>query len=56
MTKLFEKHKVDVLRATTKYKHTHAAFVQAFDKKLVKQLFNPAHAQDLQDPEKVTET
>ena len=27
VTKLLEKHSVDIRRATTKYKHTHTAFV-----------------------------
>ena len=27
VTKLLEKHNVDIRRATTKYKHTHTAFV-----------------------------
>ena len=30
MTKLLEKHNVDIRRATRKYKHTHTAFVGAF--------------------------
>ena len=32
MTKLLEKHNADIRRATTKYKHTHTAFVEAFNK------------------------
>ena len=28
-TKLFEKHNVDIRKATTKYKHTHTAFVES---------------------------
>ena len=51
MTKLFEKHNVDIQRATTKYKHTHTAFVEAFNKELAKLLFKPMDAQELQDPE-----
>ena len=39
VTKLLEKHSVDIRRATTKYKHTHTAFVKAFKKELVKLLF-----------------
>ena len=34
VTKLLEKHNVDVRRATTKYKHTHTTFVEAFNKEL----------------------
>ena len=54
MTKLLEKHNVDIRRATTKYKHTHTAFVEAFNKELVKLLFKPMNAQELQDPEKLS--
>ena len=32
VTKLLEKHSVEIRRATTKYKHTHTAFVEAFSK------------------------
>ena len=52
MTKLLEKNKVQIRRATTKYKHTllqHTAFVEAFNKE-----FKPMDAQELQDPEKVS--
>ena len=54
LTKLLEKHNVDTRRATTKYKHTHTAFVEAFNKELAKLLFKPMDAQELQDPEKVS--
>ena len=54
MTKLLEKHSVDIRRATTKYKHTHTAFVEAFNRELAKLLFKPMDAQELQDPEKVS--
>ena len=53
-TKLLEKHNVDIRRATTKYKHTHTAFLEAFNKELVKLLFKPMDAQKLQDSEKVS--
>ena len=56
MTKLLEKHNVDIRRATTKYKHTHTAFMEAFNRELVKLLFIPMDAQELQDPEKVATT
>ena len=52
VTKLLEKHK-EIRRATAKYKHTHAAFVESFNKELATLLFKPMDAQELQDPEKV---
>ena len=55
LTKLLEKHKVDVRRATKKFKHTHTTFVEAFNQELEKQLFKAMDAQELQDPEKVSE-
>ena len=54
VTKLLEKHNVDIGTATTKYKHTHTAFVETFNKELVELLFKPMDAQELQDPEKVS--
>ena len=54
VTKLLEKHNVEIRRATTKYKHTHTAFVEAFNKELAKLLFKLMDAQELQDPEKVS--
>ena len=54
VTELLEKHNVEIRRATTKYKHTHTAFVEAFNKELAKLLFKPMDAQELQDPEKVS--
>ena len=47
--KLLEKHNVDIRRATTKYKHAHMVFVEAFNKELAKLLFKPMNAQVLQD-------
>ena len=52
VTKQLEKHNVEIRRATTKYKHTHTSFVEAFNKELAKLLFKPMDAQVLQDPEK----
>ena len=52
--KLLEKQNVDIRRATTRYKHTHTAFVEAFNKELAKLLFKPMDAQALQVPEKVS--
>ena len=54
VTKLLEKHNVEIRRATTKYNHTHPAFVEAFNEELAKLLFKPMDAQELQDPEKVS--
>ena len=52
MTKLLEKHNGDIRRATTKYKHTPTAFEESFNKELVKLLFKPMDAHELQDTEK----
>ena len=54
VARLLEKHNAQIGRATTKYKHTHTAFVEAFKKELAKVLFKPMDAQELQDPEKVS--
>ena len=54
VTKLLEKHNLDIQRVTTKYKHTHTAFVEAFIKELEKLLFKPMDAQELQNPKKVS--
>ena len=54
VTKLLKKHKVEIRRATTKLKHNHTAFVDAFNKELEKLLFKPVDVQELQDPEKVS--
>ena len=51
--KLLEKHSLDIRRATTKYKHTHTAFVEAFNKELTL-LFKPMDAQEFQDSENVS--
>ena len=44
VTKLLEKHNVKIRRTATKYKHTHTAFVEAFNKDLAKLLFKPMDA------------
>ena len=44
VTKLLGKHNAEVGTATTKYKHTHTAFVEAFNKELTKLLFKPMDA------------
>ena len=54
VTKLLEKHSVDIRTETTKYKHTYAAFVEAFNKELAKLLFKPMDTHELQDPEKIS--
>ena len=41
VTKLLEKHNVNIQRSITKYKHTHTAFVKVFNKELEKLLFRP---------------
>ena len=54
VTKMLEKHSVEIRRATTKYKYTHTAFVEAFNKEFAKLLFKPMDAQELQDREKIS--
>ena len=39
VTKLLEKHEVRIQHTTTKYKHTHTAFVEALNKILAERLF-----------------
>ena len=53
-TKFLEKHNVNIRKATTKYKHTHMVFVEAFNRESAKSLFKPMDAQELLDPEKVS--
>ena len=54
MTKMLEKNEVKIQRVTTKYKHTHTAFVEALNKILAERLFKVQDAQELNDPEKVS--
>ena len=54
VTKMLEKHKVKIRRVTTKYMHTHTAFVEALNKILAERLFKVQDAQELNDPEKVS--
>ena len=54
VTKLLEKHNVDIGRATTKSRHTHTAFVEGFNKGLEDLLFKPMDAQEVQNSEKVS--
>ena len=53
--KLLESHSVEIKRATTKYKNAQTAFVEAFNKELPKELFNPMDAQELNDPDKISQ-
>ena len=53
MTKLLEKQIAEIRRTATKYKHTHTALVEAFNKELEKQFFKPLDAQEFEDPEKL---
>ena len=53
---MLEKRKVRTKRVTTKYKHTHTAFVKALNKILAEQLFKVQDAQELNDPKKVSST
>ena len=56
VTKMLEKHEVKIHRVTTKYKHTHTAFVEALNKILSERLFKVQDAQELNDPKKVSAT
>ena len=56
MTNLLQKHEVKIWRVTTKYRHTHTAFVEALNKVLTEQLFKVQDAEELNDPEKVSLT
>ena len=51
---MLEKHKVKILCVTTKYAHTHTAFVEALSKILAESLFKVQDAQELNHPEKVS--
>ena len=51
VTKMLEKHEVKIQRVTTKYKHTHTAFVPALNKILADRLFKVQDAKELNDPE-----
>ena len=51
VTKILEKQEVKIWGVTTKYKHTHTAFVKALNKIFAERLFK---VQELNDPEKVS--
>ena len=50
--KMLEKNEVKIQQVTTKYKHTHTAFVKALNKILAERLFKVQDAQELNDPKK----
>ena len=54
VTKMLEKNEVKIWHVTTKYKHTHPAFVEGLNKILTEGLFKVQDAQELNDPEKVS--
>ena len=54
VTKMLEKQEVKIWRVTTKYAHTHTAFVEALNKILAERLFKVQDAQELSNPEKVS--
>ena len=56
VTKMLEKHDIKIQRVTTKYKHTHTAFVEALNKILAERLFKVQDAQEVNDPDKVSAT
>ena len=53
---MLEKNEVKIQRVTTKYKHTHTAFVEVLNKILAERLFKVQDAQELNDPEKESAT
>ena len=56
VTKMLEKHNAKIRRMTTKYKHTHTAFIDALNKVLAEQLFKVQDVQELNDPNKESAT
>ena len=54
VAKMLEKNEVKIRQVTTKYKHTHTAFVEDLNKILAERLFKVQDAQELNDPEKVS--
>ena len=53
---MLEKHEVRIQRATTIYRHTHTAFIEALNKILTEQLFKVQGVQELNDFDKVSAT
>ena len=54
VTKLLEKHNVDIREATTKYRHTHTASVESCNNVLEHLLFKPMDTQELQKHKKIS--
>ena len=54
VTKMLEKQEVKIQRVTTKYKHTHTAFVEALNKMLAESLFKVQDAPEFNNPDKVS--
>ena len=54
VTKMLEKQEVKIRQLTTKYAHTHTAFVEALNKILTERLFKVQDAHELNDAEKVS--
>ena len=53
---MLEKHGVKIQHVTTKYKHTHTAFIEALNKIRTERLFKVQEVQELNDPDKVSAT
>ena len=51
---MLENNEVKIRWVTTKYKHTHIAFVKALNKILAERLFKVQDAQELNEPKKVS--
>ena len=51
---MLAQQEVKIQQVTTKYKHTHTAFVEALNKILTERLFKVQDAQEVNDPEKVS--
>ena len=56
VTNLLEKNKVKIIRSTTRYKHTHTAFVESLNKILAENLFKIQDIQELNNPNKISST
>ena len=56
VTKMLEKHEVMIQQVTTKYTHTHTAFVESLNKIPTERLFKVQDTQELKDPECVSAT
>ena len=54
VTKMLEKQEDKIQRVTTKYNHTHTAFVEVLNKILAERLFKVQGAQELNDTDKVS--